>query len=69
MYKRVIFGKVRTAAVESLTDIGPREIAMLSFLAIAVLVMGVWPYPFLDVMHASVDHLLQQVDLTMSSKL
>jgi NADH-quinone oxidoreductase subunit M len=69
MYKRVIFGKVRTAAVESLEDIGPREIAMLSFLAVAVLVMGVWPYPFLDVMHASVDHLLQQVDLTMSSKL
>ncbi len=69
MYKRVIFGKVRTAAVESLTDITPRETAMLSLLAIAVLVMGVWPYPFLDVMHASVDHLLQQVDLTMSSKL
>ncbi len=69
MYKRVIFGKVRTAAVEALTDVTPREMAMLSFLAIAVLVMGVWPYPFLDVMHASVDHLLQQVDLTMSSKL
>jgi len=31
-----------------------------------VLVMGLWPYPFLDVMHASVDHLLQQA---MVSKL
>jgi NADH-quinone oxidoreductase subunit M len=29
-------------------------------------VMGLWPYPFLDVMHASVEHLLQQA---MTSKL
>ncbi|GMR19562.1 MAG: NADH-quinone oxidoreductase subunit M [Gammaproteobacteria bacterium] len=61
MYKRVIFGKVVSEKVEALEDITSREILVLSALAIAVLVMGLWPYPFLETMHTSVDHLLQQV--------
>lgn len=61
MYKRVIFGAVANKHVEELTDVTPREIAFLTVLAVAVLVMGLWPNPFLDVMHASVGHLLQQV--------
>jgi len=61
MYKRVIFGAVANRHVEELSDATPREIAFLALLAVAVLVMGLWPYPFLDVMHASVEHLLQQV--------
>ncbi|MCR4347415.1 MAG: NADH-quinone oxidoreductase subunit M [Sulfuricaulis sp.] len=66
MYKRVIFGAVANDKVAALTDVTAREIVFLSLLALAVLVMGLWPYPFLDVMHASVDHLLQQ---SMTSKL
>ncbi|MDO8704944.1 MAG: NADH-quinone oxidoreductase subunit M, partial [Sulfuricaulis sp.] len=62
MYKRVLFGAVANAQVEELTDVTPREIVFLTLLAAAVLVMGLWPYPFLDVMHASVEHLLQQVN-------
>ena len=61
MYKRVVFGAVANDKVAALTDATPREIIFLSLLALAVLVMGLWPYPFLDVMHASVEHLLQQV--------
>ena len=61
MYKRVIFGKVANEKVEALMDITPREKTILLALAVAVLVMGVWPFPFLDVLHASVDQLLQQV--------
>ena len=61
MYKRVIFGEVANAAVEKLTDVSPREALVLGLLAIPVLVMGLWPYPFLDVMHVSVQHLLEQV--------
>ena len=66
MYKRVLFGEVGNAKVAELTDATPREIVFLTLLAVAVLVMGLWPYPFLDVMHASVNHLLQQA---MTSKL
>ena len=64
MYKRVIFGEVANAAVEKLTDVSPREALVLGLLAVPVLVMGLWPYPFLEVMHVSVQHLLEQVAVT-----
>jgi NADH-quinone oxidoreductase subunit M len=64
MYKRVIFGEVANEHVAELTDVNGREILVLSVLALAVLVMGLWPQPFLDVVHASVEHLLQQVATT-----
>ena len=61
MYKRVIFGEVANDAVAALKDVSPREIVFLALLALPVLVMGLWPHPFLHVMHTSVEHLLQQV--------
>jgi len=64
MYKRVIFGAVTSDKVGELTDVNSREVVFLSLLALAVLVMGLWPYPFLDVMHTSVEHLLQQVNVS-----
>jgi len=64
MYKRVIFGAVANEQVANLKDVNGREMLFLTLLAIAVLVMGLWPYPFLDVMHASVDNLLKHVSLS-----
>jgi len=64
MYKRVIFGDVANEKVESLADITARETAILVTLAICVLIMGLWPQPFLEVMHTSVDHLLQHVAIS-----
>jgi len=64
MYKRVIFGKVANERVESLTDITARETAILLALALMVMLMGLWPKPFLDVIHTSVDHLLQHVAIS-----
>lgn len=61
MYKRVIFGAVIKDSVAALEDATPREVLFLGLLAIPVLVMGLWPFPFLEVMHVSVDHLLEQV--------
>jgi NADH-quinone oxidoreductase subunit M len=61
MYKRVAFGAVANDHVAKLTDIGRRELLVLGLLAIAVLAMGVYPFPFTDVMHASVDNLLKHV--------
>jgi NADH-quinone oxidoreductase subunit M len=62
MYKRVIFGEVANDDVAKLEDVSPREILFLSLLAMMVLIMGLWPYPFLDVMHATVEHLVTQVN-------
>ncbi len=60
LYKRVIFGNVVNDRVAALHDVGVREFSFLALLAVAVLAMGLWPSPFLDVMHVSVNHLLVQ---------
>jgi NADH-quinone oxidoreductase subunit M len=61
MVKRVFFGEVANDEVKALTDINRREFWMLASLAIIVLLLGVWPEPLINVMHASVEHLLTQV--------
>ncbi|WP_345531154.1 NADH-quinone oxidoreductase subunit M [Viridibacterium curvum] len=61
MYKRVVFGAVANPHVSELTDINRREFVFLAVLAICVLVMGLYPAPVTDVMHASVDQLLKHV--------
>jgi NADH-quinone oxidoreductase subunit M len=64
MAKRVIFGKVTNHHVAELTDINGREFLMLGILAIAVLVMGLYPAPFTDTMQTSVADLLKHVAQT-----
>ncbi len=61
MVKRVYFGDVANDDVKALKDINGREFTMLALLAAAVLWMGVYPKPFTDVMHVSVEQLLQHV--------
>jgi len=64
MAKRVIFGAITNPHVEELTDVNNREFLMLGILAIAVLVMGLYPAPFTDVMQVSVADLLAHVAQT-----
>jgi len=66
MYKRVIFGAVANDHVAQLQDLNMREFLVLGLLAAAVLAMGVWPNPFAEVLHTSVNELLTHV---MQSKL
>lgn len=61
MYKRVIFGAVVNSNVEGLEDISKREFMLLAILAIAVLWLGVYPFPLTEVMHATVDNLLEHM--------
>ena len=61
MYKRVVFGEVANDHVAQLDDINGREFAFLAILAFCVLAMGVYPFPFTEVMHASVDELLRHI--------
>ena len=61
MYKRVYLGPVANDEVRDLKDINAREFLVMAILAIAVLVMGLYPKPFTDVTDASVSHLLQHV--------
>jgi NADH-quinone oxidoreductase subunit M len=61
MYKRVIFGAVANDHVAHLKDINLREFLVLAVLAVAVLWMGIYPAPFAEVLHASVDDLINHV--------
>ena len=61
MYKRVVFGAVASPGVEALKDINGREILILTVLAVAVLGMGLYPSPFTEVMHTTVEDLLAHV--------
>jgi NADH-quinone oxidoreductase subunit M len=61
MYRRVVFGNVTNPHVEDMQDVTPREFLLLAVLAFCVLAMGVYPAPFTDVMHASVNELLAHV--------
>mgnify|MGYP001813841732 FL=1 len=61
MVKRVFYGEVANENVRVLQDLNSREFVIMATLAIAVLALGLWPAPVVDVMHASVENLLQHV--------
>ena len=64
MTKRVTMGEIANDEVRNLKDISSREFFILSVLAIAVLYMGIHPKPFTDVIHTSVEALLQHVSIS-----
>ena len=66
MYKRVIFGDIANDDVAELKDIDFREFMILLLLAMAVLLFGLWPFPLVEMMHPTIENLLQHV---MQSKL
>jgi len=61
MVKRVIFGAVANDNVAGLTDLNAREFVVLGVLALAVLALGLWPAPLLEVMHKTVENLVQTI--------
>lgn len=60
MVKRVLYGPVSNNQVAGMRDIGKREFIVLGLCAIPVILIGIWPAPLLDVMHASVVNLVHQ---------
>jgi NADH-quinone oxidoreductase subunit M len=64
LVKRVIFGAVANANVASLQDVNAREFVVLGVLALAVLLLGIWPAPLLDVMRPTVENLVQQITVS-----
>jgi NADH-quinone oxidoreductase subunit M len=61
MVKRVVFGDVANEGVAALQDINRREFLVLGSLALAVLVLGLWPAPLVEVMDVSINNLLQHI--------
>ena len=61
MIKRVIYGEVANDNVAELSDLNRREFIVLGVLAIAVLLIGVWPAPLIDMMNVTIEHLIEQI--------
>jgi len=61
MVKRVIYGEVANDNVAALKDLNQREFIVLAVLAIAVLLIGLWPAPLVDMMNVTIEQLIQQV--------
>ncbi len=64
MVKRVLFGKIVHDNVAAMKDLNRREFLYMAILALFVLLVGLWPAPLLDVMHATVGHLLDHIAVT-----
>jgi len=67
LYRRVIFGALTKDSLKAILDMSPREIAVFAPLVVLVIWMGVYPTPFLDVMHVSVANLLTQVQASLDA--
>ena len=61
MVKRVIYGEVANDNVAELSDLNRREFIVLGILAIAVLLVGVWPSPLVDMMNVTIEQLIEQI--------
>ncbi len=61
MYKRVIFGEIANDHVAGLKDLDRREFLILTALAGAVLLFGIWPNPLLEVMHPTIENLVDHI--------
>ena len=58
LYRRMIFGELTKPNLRSITDMEPREIAIMAPLVALTLFFGVYPAPLLDVTAASVKKLV-----------
>ena len=67
LYRRVIFGELTKEDLKTMTDLSRREIAVFAPLVAATLWMGIWPEPFLDVLHASVANLIENHEVALKA--
>ena len=62
LYRKVVFGELVKNELKKLADLDCREKCMFAALALGVLWLGIYPEPVLNVLHASVEHLIAQVE-------
>ena len=63
LYKRVVFGELNKADLMNMRDLDKREIITFVPLILLVLWMGIYPAPYLDALHVSVENLMAQVNI------
>ncbi len=66
MLQRLALGEPSTKAASVLPDLTTRELASVIPLAILVLWIGLYPGPLMEMMDASVTHLVQQMSASQA---
>jgi len=61
LYNRVAFGNIRTSHIDNFHDLDRREAMTFIPCIILVLIMGIYPEIFLNAMHVSIVHLIQNI--------
>lgn len=61
MYKRVVFGNVVNLEINEFKDVNFYEKSSLFILALCVIIFGIYPSIIIDLIHASFDHLVNEV--------
>ena len=64
MIKRVVYGEITNEKVRALGEVNGREKLVLGVLAVCVLGLGIYPMPLLEVMHSTVENLLQHAAIS-----
>ena len=62
LYRRIIFGELTKENLMKISDLSLREIFVFAPLIILTIWMGVYPAPFLEILHVSVENLISQVE-------
>ena len=58
LYRKISFGELENEALQSITDMNSREIAVIAAPVAATIIFGVWPAPILDLVSVSVEALI-----------
>ncbi len=67
LYRRVIFGRLTKPALRGITDLTPREVAIMAPLVILTIFFGFYPAPILDLTAVSVKHLITQYEAALAA--
>ena len=67
LYRRIIFGELTKENLMKIKDMSRREMLIFAPLLIITLWMGIYPSSFLDFMHVSVAHLIDQMETSLAA--
>jgi len=65
LYRRVVFGAMLHPRLFSISDLNWREHLVFMPLVAGILILGVYPMPLLNLMDASISHVIDQYNLAM----
>ena len=67
LYRRIVFGVIEKANLQSILDLGPREIATVLPIGLLVIYYGVHPQPVIDASSASIDVILKSFEQAVTA--